>query len=448
MCLITSTQRSPDPGYVVIVSPPFFGHLIPLLDLAKTLSQYHHVTFVLSSSKLDDLKRRELIPKIVNLEFIRLFDNNDEDYQISDSTAATHIEPILNRMAEPLREFFFLPSSSTPVLTNRFVKHPIDLVIFDPFVPITVKLAHQQQIPAHAFITTNLLHIQRSIDLSTGKAESTVITPKFAQQMVESLSLSDGVICNSVYELDKTILNDIYQKSLLNTSIPVRFVAPIISQSNEHQTTEHIQNWLDIQRSQSSNSTPFIIYVSFGSLAVLKREQLVELAHALQNYSVIWSLKSHLQSHLPTPFINNSNHLLLNWSPQRYILSQSAVRLFISHGGWNSLLESMSAGKITLIWPMFGDQFSNGYRLETELHAGRSVKNLTDINQERILSRCELESYLKDIVDNEMIYFSKAQHVQEMFRNAQETNRRQSFEEINQIVDFQRFKRLNQHNEL
>lgn len=338
-------------------------------------------------------------------------------------------------MAEPLKEFF----SSSSI--------PIDLVIFDPFVYITAKFARHRQIPVHAFITSNLLSIPRFVDISIGKDESPVITRTFAQQIVESLSLSDGIICNSIYELDKTILNHMHNNSLLNSSVPIRFVAPIISQSTEHQTTEHIQKWLDNQRNSSSNQLPFIIYISFGSLAVLKPEQLIEIAHALQNYSVIWSLKSHLQSYLPSTFIDNPNHLLLNWSPQRYILAQSAIRLFISHGGWNSLLESMSAGKIILIWPMFGDQFANGYRLETELHVGRLLKNLTSTDRQRILSRCELENYLKDIVEHEQMYAHNAQHVQEIIRNAQETNRRQSFEEIKQIVDIQRFKRLNQHNE-
>ena len=77
-----NAQLSQNTGYVVIVSPPFFGHLIPLLDLAKTLTEFHHVTFVLSSSKLDELKRRELIPKNLDLEFVQLFDNNNEEYQV------------------------------------------------------------------------------------------------------------------------------------------------------------------------------------------------------------------------------------------------------------------------------------------------------------------------------------------------------------------------------
>ena len=160
-------------------------------------------------------------------------------------------------MAEPLKEFF----SSSSI--------PIDLVIFDPFVYITAKFARQRQIPVHAFITSNLLSIPRFVDISIGKDESPVITRTFAQQIVESLSLSDGIICNSIYELDKTILNHMHNNSLLNSSVPIRFVAPIISQSTEHQTTEHIQKWLDNQRNSSSNQLPFIIYISFGSLAVL-----------------------------------------------------------------------------------------------------------------------------------------------------------------------------------
>lgn len=85
--ILTNAEYVTDFGHIVVVSPPFFGHLIPLLDLAKRLSEYHHVTFVLSSSKLGELKQRQLIPGNVDhqsrLQFIELFDQNEEDYEVN-----------------------------------------------------------------------------------------------------------------------------------------------------------------------------------------------------------------------------------------------------------------------------------------------------------------------------------------------------------------------------
>lgn len=205
---------------------------------------------------------------------------------------------------------------------------------------------------------------------------------------------------------------------------------------------KRVQHWM------SNQTTSSIIYVAFGSMARLDGEQLIEIAHALHNYSVIWSLKSHLQTSLPSSFIENSRHLVLNWTPQRFILSHSSIRLFISHGGWNSLLESMSRGKVTLVWPVFADQFMNGDRLEKQLQIGRCIKNLTMENEHRILSRDELGRYLNEIFDRENFYFHKAQQIQEMIRNARQKTSPQSLEEIIQIVNNQQSKRINQHHEL
>jgi hypothetical protein len=79
-------------GHVVLVTSPFFGHMIPLLDFAKRLSVHHHVTYVVSASKLDVLKRRGFLDENQNensgstqsnLEIIGLFDGNDGDYEVS-----------------------------------------------------------------------------------------------------------------------------------------------------------------------------------------------------------------------------------------------------------------------------------------------------------------------------------------------------------------------------
>ncbi len=66
--------------------------MIPLLDFAKRLSLYHHVTYVASASKIDTLKQRGFLDENENeksgstqsmLEIIGLFDGNDDDYEVS-----------------------------------------------------------------------------------------------------------------------------------------------------------------------------------------------------------------------------------------------------------------------------------------------------------------------------------------------------------------------------
>lgn len=79
-------------GHIVLITPPFFGHIFPLLDFAEQLSKQHHVTYVVSASKLDALKDRgmliedgdnKLISSNSQINFIGLFDHNDDTYEIS-----------------------------------------------------------------------------------------------------------------------------------------------------------------------------------------------------------------------------------------------------------------------------------------------------------------------------------------------------------------------------
>uniref|UniRef100_A0A0D3GUK2 Glycosyltransferase N-terminal domain-containing protein n=1 Tax=Oryza barthii TaxID=65489 RepID=A0A0D3GUK2_9ORYZ len=48
--------------------------------------------------------------------------------------------------------------------------------------------------------------------------------------------------------------------------------------------------------------------------------------------------------------------VVTGWAPQLEILAHGATAAFMSHCGWNSVVESMSHGKPVLAWPMHSDQ--------------------------------------------------------------------------------------------
>ncbi|CAF4124270.1 unnamed protein product, partial [Adineta steineri] len=393
------------------------------------------------------------------LNVIGLFDGNTNDYEATNFEALNHIQQILDRMHKPLRKLLFptharsssATSSPTVSFATSLIQHPIDLIISDLFILPPVWEGQKRNIMAYLFVPNNLLAYLGYISASVAKIKSGELGLDFDRLLHKTISVAKGLICNSIRELDKQSLNDLRQQTVPGSNRPIFFVAPLMSDVLNQQ--QHIPNavsitkWLDDQY-EKANQNPSVIYISFGSWAYLEPVQIKEIVRALKPYPFIWALKANLQTSISPSWIDKERHLLLEWAPQRLILSHPAIRLFISHGGWNSLLEGMSAGKPTLIWPLFGDQIINGERLDYELGMGRCLQNTALTNGHKHVSSDELGRYIKEIFDQETNYVRKAQKVKQMMIRARDNSSQVDIMKIIKIVDDQISVRMKHRSEL
>lgn len=113
-----------------------------------------------------------------------------------------------------------------------------------------------------------------------------------------------------------------------------------------------------------------VVYVCLGTLNCLAAAQLMELALALDasNRPFIWVIREGHKSHefnkwvLDEGFqerIKERGLLIWGWAPQVLILSHPAIGGFLTHCGWNSVLEGLSAGVPMITWPLLAEQFFN-----------------------------------------------------------------------------------------
>lgn len=127
---------------------------------------------------------------------------------------------------------------------------------------------------------------------------------------------------------------------------------------------ENINNWLDARTMGS------VIYVCFGSLIKVPVAQFRELALGLESCGspfilvVRKSVGSDGEENLPDGFEQRTKergngYIIHGWAPQLLILKHPAVGGFVTHCGWNSIIEGASYGVPMVTWPQSGEQFYN-----------------------------------------------------------------------------------------
>lgn len=114
-----------------------------------------------------------------------------------------------------------------------------------------------------------------------------------------------------------------------------------------------VVGWLDGKPDGS------VLYVCFGSQVFLTSDQIEALAIGLEQSGVhfVWVMKP--ESVDPAGIGSGRGMVIKGWAPQVSILSHRAVGGFLSHCGWNSVLEAIVAGVMILAWPMEADQYVN-----------------------------------------------------------------------------------------
>lgn len=232
---------------------------------------------------------------------------------------------------------------------------------------------------------------------------------------IERIPKAHGLILNSFEDLDGPFLSNIrsyFSKTYaigplhlnLNTRLAAK-VTSLLSSSNSLWKEDHSSiKWLDAQ------STGSVIYVSFGSLTVLSRNEIMEFWHGLMNSKIkfLWIIRPNMlkgdESHdqFMKELVEGCKGIgcIVNWAPQRMVLAHPSIGGFLTHSGWNSTLESITEGKPMICWAQYVDQRVTSRLVNEFWKIGLDMKDICD--------RFVVEKMVKELMETKKDEYKKS----------------------------------------
>ncbi|KAK4419225.1 UDP-glycosyltransferase 86A1 [Sesamum alatum] len=251
------------------------------------------------------------------------------------------------------------------------------------------------------------------------ETDTTTVTHKILIRAFEEVKKADFILHNTVQELEHYTLSTLNQKQPTYAIGPVNFstecIKTRVSKSLLFETD--CSKWLDSKPPSS------VLYVSFGSIVQTNKQVIEAIAQGLllSEVSFIWVIRPKIVSYidddknvLPAGFEDNvkDKGLIVPWCNQNAILSNPAVGGFLTHCGWNSILESMSCGVPMICYPIMCDQPTNRKLVVNDWKIGVNLCDGVSFNGAEVASKIkQLMSEETSVgIRNEMMKYRSLLH--------------------------------------
>ncbi|CAK7347508.1 unnamed protein product [Dovyalis caffra] len=430
------------------------GHMMPMLDMARLFTANGlRVTVIITTmnaaqfkNAIDwDIKSGRQI-SLATLRFPSKEAGLPEGCENLSSTATPEMALKLFHGIELLQ----------PQIKMILQKHRPDCIASDYLFPWTTDVAIELGIPRLAFSGSGFFNlcVSNSIDcyqphnnvtsdtepfVIPGLPDKVTITRSQLPDIVkgrnevfsalfdklkEAERKSFGVLMNSYYELEPAYA-DHFRKV---TGIKAWHLGPVsqfirnaddrLERGDRASLCKHsCLHWLDSKKPKS------VLYICFGSLARFSKTQISEIATALEDsrHSFIWTVGKLLKSDnednnnldqqqdwwLPEEYEDKLTKsgkglIIKGWAPQVLILEHPAIGGFLTHCGWNSILEGICAGVPMVTWPIFAEQFYNEKLITQVLKFGMPVGNETwkvwATEESPLVSRIKIEKAVRIVM--------------------------------------------------
>ncbi|CAI9107250.1 OLC1v1006567C1 [Oldenlandia corymbosa var. corymbosa] len=406
--------------HALVLPYPSQGHINPLLQFCKRLvSKGAKATFVnsvfLSKSMHADPKS--------SINFETISDGYDEGGWLSAESAEIYLDNLRTVGSKTLSELIKKLQDNGQV---------IDVVIYDSFLTWALDVAKEFGIVAAAFFTqtcavnsvyyhvyNGLLPVPLSgspVSLPELPVLQPEETPSFVYRPEDNPAFRDLLVnqfCN-VDQTDWVFLNifDKLEENLLNWMGKlwrrVRTVGPTVpSMYLDKRLADDTGYGIHLSKPESSlcmnwlnrQETGSVVYVSFGSWSQINEVQIEEIASALKQsgFKFLWVVRAFEKEKLPKTFTEETSDqgLVVTWSPQLEVLAHESLGCFVTHCGFNSVLEALCLGVPMVAAPVWTDQPTNAKLIEDVWGVGIRTKK----DEQGIVRKESLVSCLEEIME-------------------------------------------------
>ncbi|KAL2983791.1 hypothetical protein AAZX31_12G055800 [Glycine max] len=361
---------------LVLIPPPFQGHLTPMLQLATILHSIAGFSITIAHAHFNSPDPSNH----PNFCFLPLF------YVLSDTHISSKNVSLVGQIER--------------AITNH---EKIACVIYDGLMYSIDSVARELQLPSIVLRTTsatNLLTYHAFVQRQSKDFMSLDLVPELEplrfkdlpmfnsgvmqQQIAKTIAVkpSLGVICNTVDCLEEESLHRLhrmYEVSFFPIG-PLRMIAEEYSSYSCFLDEDY-------------------------SCIVWEEKELTEVACGLANskQNFLWVIRTGTINNDVSEWLKSlpkdvrvateERGYIVKWAPQGEVLAHQAVGGFWSHCGWNSTLESLCEGVPIMCQPHFGDQRVNARLLSHAWKVG--------IEWSYVMERDEIEEAVRRLMVNQ-----------------------------------------------
>lgn len=428
-----------NPPHIVLFPTPGMGHLIPLVELAKRILKITQfkLSFVVPTNGPPTRAQKSVLAVLpedrVSSTFLPQVNLDDVP---ANAMIETRISLTLARS---------LPAFRSYLTDLQKSNHHIAALVVDLFGTDAFDVGSEFGIKSYLFYPTtgmclsffmHLPQLDAQVSCEFKDMQEPVVLPgctpvhgkdlldpvqdrkndayKWTLHHVKRYGLAEGILVNSFNELEEGAFKFLQKHE---PGKPLFYpVGPLVKTGAGDETGDGCEcvKWLDEQPRGS------VLFVSFGSGGTLSYNQIIELANGLEmsEQRFLWVLRSpndetlnatyfsvegdqkNPLDYLPKGFLDRTKErglVIPTWAPQVKVLSHSSTGGFLTHCGWNSILESIVYGVPLIAWPLYAEQKMNAIML-TE---GMKVALRPNMDESGIVGRGEIGMVVKGLMEGE-----------------------------------------------